>query len=240
MAIGGKRSLFSGSLWLWSAARIFLLFGISNHIASAAFVDAFAPSNWTLTNTNADGSATFGGGGATLSVVGGNNGSGIPGTTDFFLFAPVAGAVQFQYSYSSLDTPMQDFAGYLLGNSFVQIADTDGEHGTVSFTVNAGERLGFRVGTADNTGEPGILTISDFNAPVAVPEPRSALLVLLTLVLIAAARFRTGHHARVRNRLRAPHGPAPSDLNWQGAPDEQPAHQKTAPCLYHTNTLCSH
>src|SRR5205823_1563046 len=90
------------------------------------------------------------------------------------------------------DSPGGDIAGYLLANAFTQLADTSGQSGNVSFSVTLGQSFGFRINTIDNTGEPGILTVSNFNAPggvaASVPEPGTLPLVLLSLGVIFALR----------------------------------------------------
>lgn len=159
--------------------------------AKASFIGDYAPSQFTLTNVNADGSVTAPAGGLSIILTGGNNGSGLPGTTDYLAAATGAGTVSFQYSYSSFDFPGLDFAGYLVGGAFSQFANTDGQSGAGMFAVSAGQRFGFRVGTADNTGEPGILTVSRFIAPSgggsAVPEPGTASLFLISGLASAGA-----------------------------------------------------
>ncbi len=122
--------------------------------------------------------------GSSIVLTGGNSGSGEPGTTDLVTTATQAGLIQFDYSYSSLDSPGSDFAGYLLNGTFVQLADTSGESGLAHFNVSLGETFGFRVTTVDNEFEPGILTISS-----AVPEPRTGLVLLLGIAGILARRF---------------------------------------------------
>lgn len=151
----------------------------------------FSSLQWTLDNQNADGSAVVTNGGVTLTLTGGNNGSGLEGTTDLVTLAAASGTVSFDYSYSSLDpTPGFDMAEYLLQATIVQFADTNGESGSISFAVTAGDNFGFRMATADNEGEPGILVISDFSAPgTATPEPGTAGLILGGLVLVLASRF---------------------------------------------------
>jgi PEP-CTERM motif len=174
--------------------------------AQAAFTGPYAFNQFTLTNTNADGVAITPDGGLSIVLTGGNNGSALPGTTDLVTVAAGTGAVQFHYSYSSLDFPGFDFAGYLLGAAFTQLADTDGQSGTAMFAVNSGQKFGFRVGTADNTGEPGILTISSFTAPAgtaSVPEPGTAPMLLLAMAGAAIAL-----HQRVSRINRGQEGTA--------------------------------
>ncbi len=165
----------------------------------AAFIGGYAPGNFTLTNIEADGVATLQQDGSLL-VIGGNSGSGNPGTTDFLIAALETGVVTFNFYYSAQDFPGFDFAGYILGNSFVQLADTVGSSGFVSFSVAGGQTFGFRVATLDNTGEPGQLTISDFNAPgggTAIPEPGTWTSILAGLLLIAGSRLKKTPGKRV-------------------------------------------
>lgn len=168
--------------------------------AKAAFIGNYSLNNATLVNTDlspgaaTDGSVMTPDNGQSIVLTGGNSGSGLPGLTDLLFTAAGSGPVQFSYFYSSLDIAPNDFAGYLLGSAFTQLANSDGQSGTAMFTVSSGQQFGFRVGTLDNEFEPGILTISDFSAPAgggggAVPEPATGLMMLLaTTVAIAVGR----------------------------------------------------
>lgn len=158
--------------------------------AEAGFIGAYAFSNFNLANTNANGFAALNLDGS-LAIVGGNDGSGIPGMTDLSLIAPASGTVSFNYAYSSLDFPGYDFAGYFT-DSFTFLANSDGAFGSATFLATAGQQFAFRVSTLDNTGEPGVLTISNFNGPNAtggdVPEPSTLLSAALGLAVWAATR----------------------------------------------------
>ncbi len=158
--------------------------------AHAAFVDAYALSNFTLTNTTTcpgfdmpNGFVTGSPDGLSLVLTGSNSGSGCAGTTDLTINAASSGVVQFDYSYSSLDFPGYDWAAYLLAGLPIQLTDGDPPlSGTVTFQVTAGESFGFRVATADNEGEPGVFAISNFSAPSGVspvPEPGALQLAAL-------------------------------------------------------------
>jgi|SRR5579884_597791 len=167
----------------------------------ASFILNYAVDQFTLTNTNADGTAISPDGGLSLIITGGNNGSGLAGTTDFLTTVQQSGLITFAYGYSSCsptflcDDPGFDYAGYILGPNFMQLTDTDGDSGTVSVAVAAGQSFGFRVGTVDNGGEPGILTVSNFSASQvdSAPEPGT-----LGLVGLAAAVFVVTYMARKR------------------------------------------
>jgi hypothetical protein len=201
--------------WLAGIFSALALSWIAAPAEAGSFIAGYDLSNWTLTNTNADGSAATPDLGVTLVLTGGNNGSGTPGMTDFVINAPAAGLVQFSWSYMSLDatTPVCgpfanlicDDGGYLLNGVYTELADdttwmTTGS-GTASFSVTSGESFGFRVNTADNTGEPGILSITDFSAPINsnAPEPGTWSVALgLGAVMILAWRRRRGATPRLR------------------------------------------
>jgi hypothetical protein len=163
--------------------------------ANAGFVAAYALSNFSFTNINADGSVALLPGDV-LVLTGGNNGTGLSGRTDLTIAAAGTGAVSFDYAYSSLDFPGFDFAAYISGGSFTQFADSDGMSGAIMFSVNQGDVFGFRVATDDNNGEPGIVRISSFNAPAGgvnappsgVPEPGTFTLIVAAAILLAYVR----------------------------------------------------
>ncbi len=163
----------------------------------ASFTQYYSIDSFTLSNSSSTGNGTAmtPDAGASLVLTGSNDGSGEPGTTDFTILAPISGNVSFDYAFATLDTAGYEFAGYLVNGTFTQLADTDGESGAAQFSVASGDTFGFRVGTVDNTGGPGILTISDFEAPFdssATPEPSSASFLvegLCALALVGAAQF---------------------------------------------------
>ena len=173
--------------------------------ASASFIGAYSLGNFTLINSdgvgglsNTNGFAMSPDGGMSVVLTGGNSGSGFAGTTDLLINAVASGLVQFRYSYSSLDVPGFDWAGYLLNSTFSQLSDTDGTcssapcPGMIQFSVSVGQSFGFRVGTMDNQGEPGVLTIFDFGAPgntTTLPELGNGPVMVVLFAAYAAARL---------------------------------------------------
>lgn len=150
--------------------------------ASAAFIGYYAPSNWTTTDFNSNGTVDISGAPDSIVVIGGDNQSGISGTTDFTIAAQESGTWSFSWSYDSFDNVGDaDRGGYLLNGVFTQLAqNSDVENngfqpvtGSVSLAVNQDDIIGYRVRTLDNNSFPGQLTVSNFNAPitgtVAVP-----------------------------------------------------------------------
>jgi hypothetical protein len=163
------------------------------------FIGDYAPGLFTLINTNANGLVIPSEDNLSIVLWGGNLGSGEPGTTDFIISAAGEGVVRFDWAYASFDEAGYDWAGFLLGSSFFQLADTNGMSGTESYHVSLGQTFGFRVETLDNQYEPGILTISDFIAPPGaevpesdsdVPEPAYWPVLLVVTATVAAARLR--------------------------------------------------
>jgi hypothetical protein len=172
--------------------------------ASAATVSGFqtpyAPINWTFTNSNADGSVNTGGAPASISLTGGDNGSGSSGTTDYTTTAAAAGTVTFDWNYSTPDDDVAfDPFGYLLNGSFIKVTNDGGnvvQNGTSTFNVLAGDSFGFRIFTNDNTSGRGSVTISNFSAPglmapppTSVPEPSTVLSLLVLGGLGAGLKY---------------------------------------------------
>ena len=202
-ARGSRKPRQSRLVLCGALALSLVLVGPAN---AGSFTGTYDLSNWTLIDTEADGFAMTPDAGLTLVLTGGNNGSGLPGVTDFVINAPTAGLIQFNWSYTSLDSTSPvcgplgnlpcDDGGYLLGGAYTELADdttwTTLGSGMVSFAVTSGESFGFQVDTADNEGEPGILTLSDFSAPVNTDasEPGTVSVVLGLGATVASARLR--------------------------------------------------
>ena len=171
----------------WSALAIALFLPVHSE---AAFLRDYGVSQFTLINVNSDGVFYTPDLGLSAVLTGGNNGSYLEGTSTVYIHSAGTGLVQFNYSYASLDSPPYDWAGYVLGADFYLLADTDGQSGTASFAVQRGQTFGFRVATADNTYEPGVLTVSSLVAPVDVPEPGTLTAAVGALAVIFYARRR--------------------------------------------------
>ncbi len=149
--------------------------------AHAGFIGYYAPQNFTLFNTNADGFVTTLGGGSAVALTGGNTGSGLPGTTDLLIHAAASGVVSFEYFYMTFDDPEFDSASYWASGLVKPFQPLFSANPVpLSFTVSAGDTVGFRVSTNDNTFGAGVLTISNFSAPQAVPEPTTGALIVLS------------------------------------------------------------
>ncbi|BAZ28865.1 hypothetical protein NIES4074_13000 [Cylindrospermum sp. NIES-4074] len=170
------RSTTSHRLLHWSLAASATL-GIiaslpSKVMALTGFTGVYDPSNWTLTNINADGSVDITNAPNDITLIGGNNNNTNPdpsGTTDWIISidSSRAGNLSFDYSYILLDTDGKDIAGYLLNGKFTSFATKDGDtsigNTSVTETLKLGDTFGFRVETSSNSGGPGVFTVSNFN-----------------------------------------------------------------------------
>ena len=133
--------------------------------AVADFSGAFAPGNFTLTNINANGTVNTAGAPGSISITGGNNGSNNPGDTKYTLLAPASGRVGFDWAFTTADFPSFDPFGYVQNGTFVQVTDSSGSQsqtGAATFSVGAGQTMGFQVHRADNVFGASTTTVSNF------------------------------------------------------------------------------
>jgi hypothetical protein len=147
--------------------------------ARAAFTGPYALDNFSLFNTNADGSVSSPDGVSNLILTGGNNGSGLPGSTYFLIFAAAPSWVSFQFEQTTDDDPTipeLDTGGYLIGPKFTALATVPAS-GDARFFVEGGQGFGFGMLTDDNWGGAATLTITEFDVQ-PVPEPGTGIAVL--------------------------------------------------------------
>ena len=204
--------MYSRRLARLSGAGVLLLLGAVCAHANG-FIGPYAPGAFTLINSGGltpNGFADFPDFN-TLVLTGSNDGNGeLGGTTDLVTAALGTGIFQFDWTFFTTDDPGYEFAGYLVGTNFTQFSDTNGDSGSVSTLVTAGELFGFRVGTVDNTGGPGVLTVTDFSGPAPVPEPGTFLYLLAAAVVLAAWRGRARVWLPAALLALALPGPAPA------------------------------
>lgn len=166
--------------------------------AQGDFSGPYAPDLWTFT-TEAGGfidkhTAD------TLILVGGDSGFG--GDTDLTITALAGGLWTFNWQFVGNCGDIGGIAsagfdsGYYLINGIPHFLGSDGYPpgiNKVSVAIEAGDVIGFRVETVDGIFGPGVLTITNFNAPV----PGPGAIGLLSPLLIP--------HRRRRCRMRARH-----------------------------------
>jgi hypothetical protein len=179
---------------------VLLLAGVTPEAKADGLLGYYGIANFTLVNSGGfipNGSVSSPNP-MKLILTGTNDGSGLPGATDLTIAAQAAGLLEFSYLFTTLDDPGFESAGYLLAGQLFPLADTSGESGSVIVPLSRGEIFGFSVESADDTGGAGVLTVTDFVAPV--PEPGSMQLLWAGAAAILAWRVR-----RRRFHFRARH-----------------------------------
>lgn len=169
MKLATKLSIATASIALSFAA-------VSAKPAEAAFVGAYDPDEWEVVNTNANGFVNTAAAPNFITLVGGDNGSFLSGTTDYVIQAIADGVLSFNWSYFTVDPngAVADPFSFL-NNGVATLVFGSGNNGGGDFstTVKAGDIFGFRVATTDNIFGRGGVRISNFSAPdsASVPEP---------------------------------------------------------------------
>ena len=168
------------TLGLATSATLGIMYTLPSQATAFSFTGDFEPSKWTLTNINADGSVdTTEASSGTIILTGGDNGSNLPGKTDWTIPINSASEISFDWSYFTLDTPGFDSAGFLLNGIYTPLAIQDGDFSTsaVSINVITGDIFGFRAATSSNGDGPPVLRIYSVrdSSSAAVPEPSTIL-----------------------------------------------------------------
>lgn len=152
----------------------FALFFGAVCFSHAAFTGGYATNNWTLVNSNANGSINLSNAPAKIVLTGGNNESAQPGYTEWRVLVPAAGLLQFDWSYTTLDDAFGpwDGAGWRRNGFSQELAVNNSTNfsGHVSALVSAGDTFAFWVQTSDNMVGPGLLTVTNFNFGVVPPH----------------------------------------------------------------------
>ena len=133
------------------------------------FVENYAIANWSLSNTNADGSVNTTGAPASIALTSGNNGSNASGDTNYTITVATTGTISFSWSYSTDDGPDFDYPSVIVNGVptlFTGYNQSGASNQSGSMTVNviAGQSFAFNMHTLDNTFGPATVVISNFAA----------------------------------------------------------------------------
>ncbi|MFH7243530.1 MAG: PEP-CTERM sorting domain-containing protein [Spirulina sp.] len=168
---------------------------VANPAHAIGFTDSYAPENFILENVDTDGSFDLSDIPNSLVIIGGNNGTGVSGSTRYLTTAVASGLVSFDWLYKTTDpSATYDPFGYWLNNAFTQLTNNSlsTQDGNAVFSVQVGDRFGFGINTQDNLPASASVTISNFIAPETTPAavPTPALGFGLVGMGIAALRQR--------------------------------------------------
>ena len=121
----------------------------------------------------------------------GNTGSGNPSNTDVTIALPEGGTISFAWFFTTTDQDGPSFDPFfVLRPSSGQLSDNGGsnsQNGVFSFSANAGDVIGFRVSTVDNSFGSAGVRITDFNfvEDRVNPAPEPGSIALLGAALLA-------------------------------------------------------
>jgi hypothetical protein len=144
---------------------------------AVGFSGSYNPNNFTLSNTNGNGTVNTAGAPNSVALTGSDNTSYIAGLTDYTATAAGIGLFSFTWSYSTPDeSPFYDPFSVLVNGVATQLTDDNGastQSSSFSTNVNSGDIIGWRINTFENLFGASTVTISNFSAPAStsVPEP---------------------------------------------------------------------
>jgi hypothetical protein len=139
------------------------------------FTGDYAPSNWNLTNSNADGSVNTSNAPNSITLTGGDNYSDSFGRTTYSITNtnPASVNISFNWLYSTQDSPSWDRFDVNQNGSYTTIANSNAG-GTYTTLIPNGNTFGFSIATVDNGFGRGSVTISNFSATPVPFESNAA------------------------------------------------------------------
>ncbi len=154
--------------------------------APIGFSGYFAPVNWTFnTGGMTDVSVDTTGAPDSITLYGSSN-PDQPGGDNYMIQAPADGTISFSYYFAGV--PSQFYATFYSMENWnpIWITEWPGTSGTHSYTVTAGEWIGFDVGSSGYYNPYATITNFDFTA--AVPEPASVALLGIGVLALGLLR----------------------------------------------------
>jgi hypothetical protein len=172
-----------------SAGVATLSLALSTPAHALGFTGAYAPANFTVTNSNSftSGSLDSANAPASITLIGSDTDEATFGRTSYTTIATEQSTISFNWLYNTADPggpsgiSFYDRFGYIVNGVRTQLTvDTLGssQTGSTSFNVLGGQTFGFYIQTEDNLGGAATATISNFNA-TPVPTPAAIPAVLM-------------------------------------------------------------
>jgi hypothetical protein len=168
-------------------ALVLLAFGgLAQAATINGFTDVFAPGNWTILSSNSNGSTVFSLPDS-VTVNGTDLGGGGAGSQGLYMSSPGDYTISFAWGYATND-PGWD-PSYYANGSWTFLSQSSSDSGFLSFSVNTGDLLGWKVDSVDNIFGAGYLTVSKFSATTTAAVPTPSSLLLLGGGLVGLAGF---------------------------------------------------
>ncbi|MFM5888029.1 MAG: hypothetical protein ACKOQS_07030 [Dolichospermum sp.] len=145
--------------------------------AIIGFTGDYAPSNWNLTNSNANGSVNTSNAPNSITLTGSNNQSGGFGITTYSITntKPVPVNISFNWLYSTHNNSnIWDWFAVNQNGSYTTIAISNNAGGTYTTLIPNGNTFGFSIATSSNFSPRGSVTISNFSATPVPFESNAA------------------------------------------------------------------
>jgi hypothetical protein len=151
--------------------------------ASAQFAGPYGPGQAIIATSNG-GSIDTSGAPATITLVGGDDFSGVQSDQTYAFTLAASGNLSFDWSYLQNDCcgPLFDPFGYTVNGVFTQLTNdggADSQSGSENLSLVAGDIFAFDQRSLDNEFGFATTTISNFSAPTGVPEPATWAMMLL-------------------------------------------------------------
>ncbi len=149
-----------------------------NGAYQSGFSGTYAPTNWTLSQINSNGTVNTGSAPGSIAMTSSNGLFG-SGQTNYSITVPCTGIVSFNWSYTTPDGPSFDSPTYSINGGPFSIlpgfsfTGGNNQNGTFNVLLNAGQSLTLQAYSSDNFGGACTTVFSNFNAPYSTPSTQS-------------------------------------------------------------------
>ena len=141
--------------------------------SNAQFIGSYAPSNWTTTNVNSNGSVNTSGAPSSISITGPNNGTNNYGYIEFTTQAKRTGSYRFNWTHSTSDGAAFDYPKFVKNGTSTIFSNysnsgSRGQSGSQAYALTSGDTFGFQVFSEDNLFGAAIVSIFNFLYPTGL------------------------------------------------------------------------
>jgi Zn-dependent metalloprotease len=139
----------------------------------SGFAGTYAPSNWTISHTNSNGTVNTAGAPGSIVLTSSNNISFLSGQTTYAIPITCNGILSFNWNYSTIDDAGSDYPRYstngvswdVFPGHLNTLGEPQQQQGTFTLPVTAGTTFYVQAYTTENLGGSATITLSNFKAP---------------------------------------------------------------------------